>query len=104
MKRLGISVHEAASYVIARRPMGFSEKLPPVLRTLLPEKMIGAHHWAQWKYVSKHLKGIYTHVFYLSELFDVDRFHQTGEFFVPDALIGLKQKSLSTLKSRKTAS
>ena len=31
MKRFGISIHEAASFVIARRAMGFKEKLPPVL-------------------------------------------------------------------------
>jgi len=48
MKRLGISIHEAASFVIARGAMGFKEKLPPVLGALLPEKMIGAHHWVQW--------------------------------------------------------
>ena len=58
MKRFGISIHEAASFVIARRAMGFKEKLPPVLGALLPEKIIGAHHWVQWKYVSKMLKGI----------------------------------------------
>ncbi len=86
MKRFGISIHQAASYVIARRAMGFREKLPPVLRALLPEKMIGAHHWVQWRYVSNHLKEVRTHAFYLSELFDVDRFHDTGEFFVPGAL------------------
>ena len=60
MKPFGISIHEAASYVIARRAMGFKEKLPPILRALLPEKMIGAHEWVQWRYVSKHLKGIHT--------------------------------------------
>ena len=45
MKRFGISIHEAASFVIARRAMGFKEKLPPVLGALLPEKIIGTHHW-----------------------------------------------------------
>ncbi|GIO23290.1 IS200/IS605 family accessory protein TnpB-related protein [Oceanobacillus sp. J11TS1] len=104
MKRFGISIHEAASFVIARRAMGFKEKLPPVLRALLPEKMIGAHHWAQWKYVSQHLKEIRIHAFYLSELFDVDRFDQTGECFVAGALTGMEQNSLSKLKSRKPIS
>src|SRR5690625_4518074 len=101
MKRFGISIHEAASFVIARRAMGFKEKLPPVLRALLPEKIIGTHHWAQWRYVSKHLKGIRTHTFYLSAFFDVDKFHESGELFVPGALADLEQKSLSKLKSRK---
>jgi IS605 OrfB family transposase len=31
MKGFGISIHEAASFVIARRALGFKEKLPPVL-------------------------------------------------------------------------
>ena len=75
MKRLGISIHQAASYVIARRAMGFKEKLPPVLHSLLPEKMTGLHHWAQWKYVSTLLKSIRVHAFYQSELFDLASFH-----------------------------
>ena len=104
MKRFGISIHEAASFVIARRAMGFKEKLPPVLGALLPEKIIGAHHWVQWRYVSKLLKGVHTHSFYLSELFDVDKFHQTGGFFLPGSLSDLEEKSLSKLKSGKTAS
>jgi IS605 OrfB family transposase len=104
MKRFGISIHEAASFVIARRAMGFKEKLPPVLGALLPEKMIGSHHWVQWGYVSKSLKDIHTHSFYLSELFDVDKFHQTGEFFLPGSLSDLEVKSLLKLKSRKTTS
>lgn len=82
--------------------MGFKEKLPPVLGALLPEKIIGAHHWVQWKYVSNQLKGIRTHPFYLSELFALDKFHFTGEFFAPGALTALEQKSLSKLKSGKT--
>ncbi|MGE7183846.1 IS200/IS605 family accessory protein TnpB-related protein [Peribacillus sp. NPDC006672] len=57
MKRLGISIHQAASFVIARRAMGFKEKLPPVLHSLLPEKMVGLHHWAQWKWISSSLSG-----------------------------------------------
>lgn len=104
MKRFGISIHEAASYVIARRAMGFKEKLPPVLGALLPEKMIGTHHWVQWKYVSNLLKGIRTHSFYRSDLFDLDKFRSTNELFAPGALTDLEQKSLSKLKSGKTAS
>lgn len=49
MKRFGISTHKAASFVIACRAMGFNEKFPPVLVTLLPEKITGVHHWVQWK-------------------------------------------------------
>ncbi|MGG0238917.1 hypothetical protein [Bacillus rhizoplanae] len=27
--------------------LGFKEKLPPILYSLLPEKMVGLHHWTQ---------------------------------------------------------
>jgi hypothetical protein len=104
MKRFGISNHEAASFVIARRVMGFKEKLPPVLRTLLPEKMVGSHHWAQWGYLSKMLKGIRTCAYYQSELFDMVKFRSTNDFFTSEALTDLELKSLSKLKSRKTTS
>jgi hypothetical protein len=33
MKRLGVSIHMAAAYVIARRAMGFKEVLPPMEAT-----------------------------------------------------------------------
>ncbi len=102
MKRLGISIHQAASYVIARRAMGFKEKLPPVLHSLLPEKIAGLHHWAQWKYVSTILKSIRVHAFYQSELFDLASFRHQGELFVTGALTDLEQKSLAKVKSRKT--
>lgn len=101
MKRFGISIHEAASFVIARRAMGFKETLPPVLGTLLPEKIAGAHHWAQWKYVSSCLKGIRTHMFYQSEFFDLDKFRSSNEFFPPGALTDLEKKSLLQLKNGK---
>ena len=104
MKRFGISIHEAASFVVARRAMGFKEKLPPVLSSLLPEKIVGTHHWVQWKYVTKMLKEISTHSFYLSELFDIDKFRLTGELFLPGSLSDLEVKSLSKLKSGKTVS
>ncbi|GAA3315466.1 hypothetical protein GCM10020331_010410 [Ectobacillus funiculus] len=81
MKRFGISIHEAASFVIARRAMGYKETLPPMLGELVPEKIRGAHHWAQWKVVSSYLKGIRTHAFYRSELFAVRKFHCASELF-----------------------
>lgn len=104
MKRLGTSIHKAASYVIARRAMGFKEKLPPVLHSLLPEKKVGLHHWAQWKWASDFLSGVHTHSFYQIELFDLDRFVQTGRLFPPGALTDLEEKSMAKLKSRKTVS
>ncbi len=102
MKRCGISIHESASYVIARRALGFKEKLPPVLNTLLPEKIIGVHHWRQWGYVSKLLKGVRTCAFYQSELFDVDKFRSSNELFFPKALTDWEKKGLLKLKSGKS--
>jgi IS605 OrfB family transposase len=96
MKRLGISIHQAASFVIARRAMGFKEKLPPVLYSLLPEKITGLHHWAQWKCSMTTLKGIRTHSFYQSEPYDLDKFRERG-LFVPGALTELEQKGLAKL-------
>ncbi|EKN62615.1 transposase, IS605 OrfB family protein [Neobacillus bataviensis LMG 21833] len=104
MKRFGISIHEAASFVIARRALGFKEILPPVLHALLPEKITGMHHWAQWAYISKILKDVRVCAFYQSDLFDIDKFRSTNEFFAPGTLTNLEQKGLSKLKSGKTAS
>ncbi|UNC91732.1 IS200/IS605 family accessory protein TnpB-related protein [Candidatus Contubernalis alkaliaceticus] len=58
MKPKGLSVHLAAAYVIARRKMGFSEKVPPVLSGLLPEKIAVRHHWAHWRYITRMLKDV----------------------------------------------
>ncbi|ASN06577.1 RNA-guided endonuclease TnpB family protein [Virgibacillus necropolis] len=104
MKRLGISIHEAASFVIARRAMGFKEKLPPVLGTLLPEKIVGAHHWVHWKYISNALKGIHINSYYHSNFFNLDRFRSTNELFASGALTDLEIKGLLKLKNGKTAS
>ena len=95
MKRLGISIHQAASYVIARRTMGFKEKLPPMLHSCLPEKMEGLHHWVQWKSISSSLKGIRTCAFYRSEFFTFSKFRHLGELFSPGALTDLELKGLT---------
>lgn len=104
MKRLGISIHQAASYVIARRAMGYKEKLPPVLYSLLPEKIVGLHHWAQWKYISKTLSDIRIHSFYQVELFACDRIDSMNQLFPLGTLTDLVEKSLTKVKSRKLPS
>ena len=103
MKRFGMSIHQAASFVIARRAMGFKEKLPPVLHSLVPEKKQGLHHWTQWAYVSQCLKDVRVCSFYLSELFDVNRFHES-ELLFHGALTDYETKGLAKLKSGKTIS
>jgi IS605 OrfB family transposase len=60
----GIPIHVAAALVIARRGMGFKEKVPPVLSAALPEKIRRRHHWAHWAYLQKQVKGIKTHHLY----------------------------------------
>ncbi|MEQ2528038.1 IS200/IS605 family accessory protein TnpB-related protein [Bacillaceae bacterium CLA-AA-H227] len=101
MKRLGISIHQAASYVIARRAMGFKETLPPVLHSLLPEKIAGLHHWAQWKWVSSCLSDVRKHAFYQIELFSYDKIDSLNQLFSQGALSDLEEKGLSKVKSRK---
>ncbi|GGN71758.1 hypothetical protein GCM10012290_17080 [Halolactibacillus alkaliphilus] len=48
---------------IARRAMGFKEKLPPMLYSLVPEQKQGLHHWAHWAYMTRTLSFFRTHVF-----------------------------------------
>ncbi len=64
MKRMGLSIHEAAAYAIARRGMSFKERVPKELRKFVPKKKARMHHWAQWNAISSTLIAIPTHVFY----------------------------------------
>lgn len=64
MAQRGISIHVAAALIIARRGMGFKEKVPPVLSAALPEKIRRRHHWAHWAYLQKQVKGVKTHHLY----------------------------------------
>ncbi|MCL6557756.1 MAG: IS200/IS605 family accessory protein TnpB-related protein [Firmicutes bacterium] len=64
MARKGIPIHVAAALVIARRGMGFKEKVPPVLSAALPEKIRRRHHWAHWAYLQRQVKGIRVHHLY----------------------------------------
>ncbi|UJL48179.1 IS200/IS605 family accessory protein TnpB-related protein [Virgibacillus sp. NKC19-16] len=102
MKRLGISIHEAASYVIARRTMGFKEKLPPVLHSLVPEKKQGLHHWAQWAYISNSLSIIRKNTFYQIELSSLNRLCSWNTLFPQDALTDFEKIGLDKLESRKS--
>jgi len=97
MKKLGVSIHQAAAYVIARRAMGYKETLPPVLHSLLPEKIVGLHHWVHWKHSMNLLKGVRTHAFYQSELFDFAKFCVSHELFPPCALTDEERKGLAKI-------
>lgn len=64
MRPMGLSVHEAAAYVIGRRAMGCKEHVPASMKHLIPVKKRGRHHWAQWAGLSAALKSIPVHKFY----------------------------------------
>ncbi|WP_458415474.1 IS200/IS605 family accessory protein TnpB-related protein [Schinkia sp. CFF1] len=106
MKRFGISIHQAASYVIARRVMGYKEKLPPVLHSLVPEKKQGLHHWAQWNAVQRLLRDYPNYWFSHVELSEIVRLHQTGELSTLRMLSQIREAigNLSITDSRKSFS
>jgi IS605 OrfB family transposase len=54
-KQFGLSVHQAAAMVIARRGYGFKEKLSQAVRAILPlkTKESNKHHWSQWNTANK---------------------------------------------------
>ena len=58
MKRYGLSVHESAAFVIARRGMGFKEKVPHSLKKLIPDNRINRHHWSHWRFLHSRIKKI----------------------------------------------
>ena len=70
MKRLGISIHQSAAYVIARRGMRFKEKLPPMMSSRLPEKIAGRHHWVHWRFFTMRASGMKVHAFYSAGVWD----------------------------------
>ncbi len=102
MKRLGVSIHMAAAYVIARRAIGFKEKLPPMLYSLVPEQKQGLHHWAQWAYMTRTLSFVRTHAFYQTERFDPSRLCSWNALFPQHALTDVEKIGLRRLEIRKT--
>ncbi|OPX90839.1 MAG: hypothetical protein A4E53_00819 [Pelotomaculum sp. PtaB.Bin104] len=64
MAQKGIPIHVVAALVIARRGMGFKERVPSVLSATLPEKIRRRHHWAHWSYFQRQEKGVKIHHLY----------------------------------------
>ena len=60
IKSLRCPIHMAAAYVIGRRGMGFSEKMPLIYRALIPDKKMRSHHWKQFAHLYKISKRIKT--------------------------------------------
>ncbi|GGM24238.1 hypothetical protein GCM10011351_07510 [Paraliobacillus quinghaiensis] len=100
MKRFGISIHESASYTIARRAMGFKEKLPPALHSLVPEQKQGLHHWAQWGSVSSCLSFARVHVFYKIEFSSQNKLSSWSSLFPQGATTDFEKIGLSRLENR----
>ena len=65
MRHYGISVHEAAAFVIGRRGLGYQDKLPKPMRHLIPDGKKNRHHWSHWSYLMTQLKTYASGVFYL---------------------------------------
>lgn len=64
VRRYGLSIHEAASFCIARRGQGYQERLPRQLYRLLPPETRLLPLQKQWKAASKLLKGRRASEFY----------------------------------------
>lgn len=64
MRKMGLSIHIAAAYVIGRRAMGFKDKVPKEMRHLIPKAKRNKHHWSQWAGLSSPLKTIRVCKFY----------------------------------------
>ena len=48
-----LNSHISASYVIARRGMGFKEQIPLYYKTLIDEELKTKHHWSKWNKINK---------------------------------------------------
>ncbi len=71
MQLFGLSIHECAAYVIARRAMGLNEPVPDGtgdgpgdMTHLIPEKIREKHEWSQWAYLMRSFKDIPVWYFY----------------------------------------
>lgn len=98
MRKLGISIHEAASYAIGLKGMEICGRLIPPpemverLSPALKDKMQNADMQVlmeAWKYISNKLKGIFIHSFYRKipyEYKDGEGFTKTGKPKKPKSL------------------
>lgn len=102
MRRLGISIHEAASYAIGLKGMGLRDKLIPeekmaarLTYSLKEELSNGKDIYGLmkvWKYISDKLSGIYTHSFYRPIPYEHEKGHELTNSGKPR-----KQKSMSAI-------
>lgn len=64
MRPLGISIHLSAAYVIGRRGLGLTDKIPKYLRDLLTEDERKKHQWSQYAIIAKKTANLKKHDFY----------------------------------------
>ncbi|MDT0148428.1 IS200/IS605 family accessory protein TnpB-related protein [Priestia aryabhattai] len=86
MRKFGISIHQAASYTIGRKGLGYKEKVPQVLRHHIVR--LPLPYWKQWWELNKKLH-VRTEMFY--QLFDVNK---------PSSKINLTHKELTEKESK----
>ncbi len=64
MSLYGLNSGTAASLVLARRSLRFSERLPRVLNALFAPVDVNKHVWSYWARISKLVKGCHRHSFF----------------------------------------
>ena len=64
MRLLGISIHLSAAYVIGRRGLGLTDKIPKYLRDLLTVDERKKHQWSQYAIIAKKTANLKKHDFY----------------------------------------
>lgn len=77
MRQMKSTVHLAASYVIGRRGMRFSEKIPTYAKELISENKKRSHHWKQYSHLTTVFKKFKTDFF----LTDIPIIHDIKEYF-----------------------
>ena len=91
MSMYGLSVHEAAAFVIARRGMGFIDQAPRIHRELtVPKELKQAHPLTQWKvlYSNKNIKEAEVKDFYTKKPLSIYRY--PDKVLKPELLENLK--------------
>jgi IS605 OrfB family transposase len=86
MRKFGISIHQAASYTIGRKGLGYKEKAPQALRHHIVRDQLP--YWKQWWALNKKL-NVRTEMFY--QLFNVNK---------PSQHIELTHKDLTEKESK----
>ena len=71
MRKLGISIHQAAAFTIGRRGLGHKEKVPKALSKYIPNQH--SHHWSHWNQLNRRLNAN-TNAFY--HIVDINKPYQ----------------------------